>query len=90
MWAKIKTLMLMAGKVMKTSQKPILNQDKTSAFCKNLLIFSDQKENIDFIEVKVQEVLFGRIWFSVDKTKVVPIWKDDERLTASTYTYEAE
>ena len=55
-----------------------------------LFLLSDQKENIDFIEVKVQEVLFGRIWFSVDKTKIVPIWKDDERLTKNNYNTVAE
>lgn len=38
----------------------------------------------------MKEVLFGRLWVSIDNSKVVPVWKDDEKLTRNDYIYVEE
>lgn len=34
--------------------------------------------------------MFGRLWVSIDNSKVVPVWKDDEKLTRNDYIYVEE
>lgn len=61
------------------------------AYCNSLFIFSDQKDAIDFVEVKVEDIFLNKLWVKdCSNAKIYQMWKDDERLTEGNFKKEKD